>query len=148
MNTIAFGPAGALGDSTDGAGFLRALRRGALGRAPRRAVVLGAGGAARAVAAALAAEGVAVGVWSRDEVAARAIARDIAGVSVVNGDGLGDELGTAELLVSAVPVSAWTDGDAPVPPDIRLAGAPPTHSRWPITVLAKKRLSIPWWDKR
>lgn len=116
VNTVAFGSGGSLGDSTDGAGFLRALHRAAPGRAFRRALVLGAGGAARAVVAALATDGTAVGVWARDPAAADAIARDLASVSVVSGGDLGSELRVTDLLVSAVPVSAWAGGADPLPP--------------------------------
>ncbi|HJQ85248.1 MAG TPA: shikimate dehydrogenase, partial [Candidatus Binatia bacterium] len=51
-NTIVFGDdGGLLGDNTDGAGFLRALR-GRVRVRGARAVVIGAGGSARAVATA------------------------------------------------------------------------------------------------
>jgi len=120
VNTVVFRPGEALGDSTDGAGFIRALRRGAARRALRRALVLGAGGAARAIAAALMAEGADVCVWARDGAAARAIARDIAGVWAVSGGGLDDELRRADLLASAIPASAWSGDQPPLPPDVEL----------------------------
>ena len=119
VNTVVFRPGEAVGDSTDGAGFIRALRRGAGRRVLRRALVLGAGGAARAIAAALVAEGVDVRVWARDGADARAIARDIAGVSALSG-GLGDELRRADLLASAIPASAWSGDRPPLPPDVEL----------------------------
>lgn len=122
VNTIAFGPAGAHGDSTDGAGFLRALRRAAPGCTFRRALVLGAGGAARAVATALVAAGSEVGLWSRDPAAARAIAGELADVSAVGDDRLAGEIQAADLLVSALPTAAWIAGSPPVPADLGLPG--------------------------
>lgn len=61
VNTVTVGEDGALaGDNTDGLGFVRHLRETVpMWRADEPAIVLGAGGAARAVVAALAAEGVA-----------------------------------------------------------------------------------------
>ena len=61
VNTVTVGENGALaGDNTDGLGFVRHLRETVpTWRADEPAVVLGAGGAARAVVATLAAEGVA-----------------------------------------------------------------------------------------
>lgn len=61
VNTVTVGEDGALaGDNTDGLGFVRHLRETVpTWRADEPAVVLGAGGAARAVVATLAAEGVA-----------------------------------------------------------------------------------------
>ena len=74
VNTIVRDSAGALtGFNTDVAGFLEPLR-GLLGRAHlfRMARVLGTGGAARAIVAALAAEGVVIVLAGRDPAKARA----------------------------------------------------------------------------
>ena len=107
VNTLTFSPSGAFGDSTDGAGFLAALRRSA-GRLPTRAVVVGTGGAARAVAAALLAEGVEVLVVGRNLTAGTALASELAGAGAgavsFRGDGdraLAEALDGAELLVNA-----------------------------------------------
>ncbi|MCY4516354.1 MAG: shikimate dehydrogenase [Acidimicrobiaceae bacterium] len=73
-----------IGENTDGAGFLRSLRNQA-GADPAglHAVVLGAGGAARAVIAALAAEGASVTVVNRSpDAAERAAALGTAAASV------------------------------------------------------------------
>ncbi len=55
VNTLTFEPGWTEGDSTDGRGFLRSLREAWPGWSPRgrMVVILGAGGAARSVAAAL-----------------------------------------------------------------------------------------------
>jgi shikimate dehydrogenase len=81
-NTLTFGPdAGAIhADNTDAPGLLDAL--GA--PAPGTALVLGAGGSARAVAHALRSTGAAVAVWNRTPARAEALATDI-GVAAVSG---------------------------------------------------------------
>ncbi len=69
VNTVTFGPAGLLGDTTDGVGFVDLLA--SLGREAAGAgiLLLGAGGAARSLALALSEAGAAVGVVSRREPA-------------------------------------------------------------------------------
>lgn len=127
VNTLTFGPSGSFGDSTDGAGFIRALRRVA-SRLPASAVVLGTGGAARAVVAALSAEGVAVRVVGRNRVAGRNLAQDLAeaGPGVVDflGDGeavMRRALVGADLLVNATTVGSPSDaGRSPLPDGVPL----------------------------
>lgn len=67
VNTVRFDARGATGDTTDGPGFLDFLR--SLGRDParERAVLLGAGGAARGLAVALEEAGAAVTLSARGE---------------------------------------------------------------------------------
>ena len=73
-NTLTFAPGGAIAaDNTDAPGLLAAL--GDL--RPRSALILGAGGSARAVAYALAQAGAAVAVWNRTPERARALAADL-----------------------------------------------------------------------
>jgi shikimate dehydrogenase len=127
VNTLTFGPSGAFGDSTDGAGFIRALRRVAP-RVPETAVVLGTGGAARAVVAALSAEGAEVRVLGRNEVAGTELARDLAGTGPgtigFHGDGdavLTAALDGAELLVNATTLGGPSfPGRSPVPDGVAL----------------------------
>jgi shikimate dehydrogenase len=73
VNSIAVCEGGALlGDTTDGYGFLRDLEEHGVG-APRRAVVIGSGGAARSVVYALSEAGSAVTVCARNEAKAAAL---------------------------------------------------------------------------
>ena len=92
-NTLSFADDGAIeADNTDAGGFLDAL-----GIAPRgrTALVLGAGGAARAVAWALREEGAArVAVWNRTSERAQILARDL-GVDHV------DRPTSADIVVNA-----------------------------------------------
>jgi shikimate dehydrogenase len=79
-NTLTFGPGeGEIrADNTDAPGLLDALGE----PAPRTALVLGAGGSARAVAYALRGTGAAVAVWNRSPERAGALASDL-GVAAV-----------------------------------------------------------------
>ncbi|MES2459768.1 MAG: shikimate dehydrogenase [Armatimonadota bacterium] len=75
VNTIINDDGHLTGDSTDGRGFLAALREAdALPAAGTRAVVLGAGGSARAVADALRETGVSVTIANRTVARAREVA--------------------------------------------------------------------------
>jgi shikimate dehydrogenase len=120
VNCISRGPHGTLvGDNTDGAGFVGGLRADfGFDPAGARCVVLGAGGAARAVVLALAAAGAAaVQVVNRTEANARTAAAlagragSVAGPDVVAG---------ADLVVNATPVGMA--GDAGLPCDPTLLG--------------------------
>jgi shikimate dehydrogenase len=88
-NTLSFREGRIAADNTDGAGLIAAL-----GEAPcgRRALVLGAGGAARAAVWALAREGAAVEVWNRTPGRAEALASDLGAAVFDRGGGRGHEL--------------------------------------------------------
>ncbi|MHB8440119.1 MAG: shikimate dehydrogenase [Acidimicrobiales bacterium] len=91
------------GDSTDGAGFVDALAHGAgFDPAGRRCLVLGAGGAARAVVHALAASGAAeVSVLNRDQGRAESAAALAGRAGRV---AQGSDVSHADLVVQATPV--------------------------------------------
>jgi shikimate dehydrogenase len=92
-----------IGDNTDGRGFLAALER-ATGIDPvgLRCLVLGAGGAARAVVVALADAGASdIAVWARRREPANAAA-ELAGT--VGRLGQPQETATADLIVNATPL--------------------------------------------
>jgi shikimate dehydrogenase len=98
VNTIVFSARGrALGDNTDGEGFLRALR-GRVRLEGARAVVIGAGGSARAVGTAL----------SRAGCASLAIANR----TLSRGEQLAEQLRRPGVATSAVPLAALARGDA------------------------------------
>ena len=93
-NTLRFAPDGAIAaDNTDAPGLIAALAE----RRPRSALILGAGGSARAAAYALARAGAAVKVWNRTAARARELAADL-GVAAV------DAPGPAEVLVNCTAV--------------------------------------------
>jgi len=115
-----------VGHNTDGDGFLDGLRHDT-GFDPtgRSTVVLGAGGAARAVVLALARAGAAeVAVVNR--TASRAeVAAGLAGPvgRVVGFDELSDTVATADLVVNATSVGMTDDGALPVDPESVAVGA-------------------------
>ncbi len=106
VNTIVREGDRLVGDNTDLAGFARALD--ALGHfgAGTRAVVLGAGGAARAVVAALRDRGATVAVANRSMVRAEALVADLGagGATVLAPDDLAAAVCTADLLVQTTTV--------------------------------------------
>jgi shikimate dehydrogenase len=78
-NTLTFGPDGAIrADNTDAPGLLDALGE----PPPRSALILGAGGSARAAAYALRSVGAAVAVWNRTAARARRLATDLGAAAV------------------------------------------------------------------
>ncbi|MBS3023656.1 MULTISPECIES: shikimate dehydrogenase [Acidiphilium] len=76
VNTLVFTPTGIEGANTDGSGFLANLRAHGVNPAAGPALVLGAGGAARAIATALQDAGAVVTLCNRSPERAVALARD------------------------------------------------------------------------
>jgi shikimate dehydrogenase len=115
VNTVAAGRNGQLlGDNTDGAGFIDALREDeGFDPAGRRALVVGAGGAARAVVLALAGAGAGeIIVANRTDaraVDAAALAPAIARVGAI------EEVDAVELVVNATPQGMGENREVPVP---------------------------------
>jgi len=116
-----------IGENTDGTGFLRSLRTQAgVDPAGLRTVVLGAGGAARAVIVALAAEGALVTVVNRSPDAAARAAALGGEAGGATAEALGERSGSAavgdaeaardaDVVVNATPLG-MTDSD-PLPVD-------------------------------
>jgi shikimate dehydrogenase len=115
-NTLVFDDGEVRAENTDAEGFLRSLPGPPAGK---RALVLGAGGAARAIVWALLREGAEVDVWNRTELRSRNLSEELGGATVSAPDqaayelivnttavGLGGEDPFAELPLSA-------DGFAP-----------------------------------
>lgn len=123
VNTVAFREGGAEGHSTDGAGFLTALRQ--VGTTdPARAVILGTGGAARALACALADLGAAVAVAGRNAGAGERLAAEVDGevaFMAPEPDALARAVAAADLLVNATPIGEWPHvRGCPLPEEIPL----------------------------
>ena len=106
-NTLSFRDGRIVADNTDGAGLIAAL--GELPRG-RRALILGAGGAARAAVWALAREGAVVEVWNRTAERAASLAAEL-GVSVLDPAGARDH----DLIVNATTVGLATAAGEPGP---------------------------------
>lgn len=113
------------GENTDWRGFLVALRAGGFDPGGRRALVLGAGGGARAVVYALTSEGLPVSIYNRTPARAARLAHDLqkhvpeAEISLL--ETLPSDLKGFDLLVNATPLGMWPESDAsPWPDDVPL----------------------------
>lgn len=100
VNTLVFRDGRITGRNTDGIGFIANLRAHGVNPAAGPALVLGAGGAARAVVAALQDEGVSVTVANRTRARADALARDLPGLAVVDWPARSAALADHALLVN------------------------------------------------
>ena len=117
VNTIVNRDGRLMGCNTDAAGFLRALREdGGFEPAGVSAVVLGAGGAARAVAYALLQAGVSrLALYNRTPSAAQALAAWLergAKVEVLEPSALPEAVRASQLLVNATSVGMAQPGEA------------------------------------
>lgn len=125
VNTLVAVDGRMVGYNTDVAGFLAAMDNA--GCSPRRAVVLGAGGAARAAVYALLSHGVTVTVANRSPQRAQGLVSSLAAPSLradtcpLETLALRDALSRADLLVNATPAGMWPAIDAtPLPPGTSL----------------------------
>lgn len=112
VNTVTVLPDGRVaGDSTDGAGFLRSLADADVDPGGRSVLLLGAGGAARAVARSLGGAGARVAVAARNPAAAEATAVLAGGTAVAWSD-RDAVAATSAIIVNATPLgmAAHADG--------------------------------------
>jgi shikimate dehydrogenase len=109
-----------VGDSTDGEGLVRSLRDEGIDVAGTGVVVLGAGGAARAIVRSLGEHGAAVTVAARRREAASSAAALAAGARVALLDGAADAISGAEVIVNATPLGM--QGEQPPFPVEALSG--------------------------
>jgi shikimate dehydrogenase len=115
VNTIVAREDKLIGYNTDWQGFLIALSEGGFDPQGKRAVVLGAGGAARAVVYALAQAGAQVTVLNRTPARAHALVQDFSPLFPsllslpLNPQTLGERATEAHLLVNATPVGLWPE---------------------------------------
>jgi shikimate dehydrogenase len=101
VNTIVFAEDGIHGSNTDGSGFVAHLRASGVDPAAGPVLLLGAGGGARAVAAAMQDAGARVTIANRSAEPAAALARDLPGLSVIPWDARDAALADHALLVNA-----------------------------------------------
>ncbi|WP_280587992.1 shikimate dehydrogenase [Halorubrum sp. Boch-26] len=119
VNTIDFGPVRAgdhpRGHNTDAAGVKRAFSHHGVALEGRDAVVVGAGGAGRAAAFALADAGAAVHVANRTAERAVDLAEAVPGATGGGLGDLGDRVAGADVLVNATSVGMDEPEATPVP---------------------------------
>jgi len=112
VNTLVFGNGKIIGSNTDGWGFLENLRAHGVDPAAGPALILGAGGAARAVAAVLLSLGVRVTLANRTRARAEALARELPGLTLIDWDQRDHALPGNALLVNTT--SLGMAGHSPV----------------------------------
>lgn len=102
VNTVVRAGGRLVGHNTDVAGFRRALERASA--QPRRALVLGAGGAARAAAYALRQMGIETGISARRLDQTEDLCRTIQGVDMVRWGDRSTAAENCDLIVNATPL--------------------------------------------
>lgn len=100
VNTLVFEGGRIIGRNTDGLGFLANLRQHGIDPAAGPALLLGAGGAARAIAAALLGCGVPVTLANRTRARAEELARTLPGCRVADWDARNGALADHALIVN------------------------------------------------
>ncbi|MDO8588169.1 MAG: shikimate dehydrogenase [Armatimonadota bacterium] len=131
VNTIINRDGRLLGESADGRGFMQALSAAGADVRGKKAVVIGAGGSARAVLYALVTHGASVVVANRtvergEELAKRineVTSPDSVRATSLRPDSLREAVEGADLLVNCTSVGMWPDTDAvPCPEDLLHSG--------------------------
>jgi shikimate dehydrogenase len=120
VNTLVFRDGKVTGSNTDGGGFVANLRAHGVDPAIGPALVLGAGGSARAIAAALTDKGAKVTLANRTRERGDQLARDLPGLAVIDWDKRSDALADHALLVNTTPLGMA--GQDPVSIDLSRAG--------------------------
>lgn len=118
VNTVVNRAGSLFGENTDIAGFIAAVRRSSRAPMLKRAVVLGAGGAARAVVLGLEVIGVnEIVVSNRSLTRGQELAEDLMPAPVVpislNDRGLVESMASADILVNATSIG-WKSNEAPI----------------------------------
>jgi shikimate dehydrogenase len=104
VNTLVFQDGRIAGSNTDGYGFIANLRAHGIDPATAPVLLLGAGGSARAVAAALQDAGASVTVANRTRARAEELARDLPGLRIADWDARVSALSDHALVVNATPL--------------------------------------------
>ena len=116
VNTMVFENGRITGSNTDGHGFLENLRAHGVDPAAGPALILGAGGSARAVAAVLLGLGVRVTVANRTHSRAEELARELPSLRVIDWNRRDQALPDQALLVNTTPLGMA--GHPPLPVDL------------------------------
>ena len=116
VNTLVFNEGRITGSNTDGIGFLNNLRQYGVDPAAGPALLLGAGGSARAIASVLLELGVQVTVANRTRSKADALATDLPGLAVIGWDQRHVAVADQALVVNTTPLGM--NGQGPLPVDL------------------------------
>jgi shikimate dehydrogenase len=116
VNTLVFENGQITGSNTDGWGFLENLRANGVDPAAGPALILGAGGSARAVAAVLLELGIPVTLANRTRARAEALALELPGLKVIDWEARDRALSDRALLVNTT--SLGMAGHPPVEIDL------------------------------
>jgi len=111
VNTMVFRDGKITGSNTDGWGFVANLRHHGVNPAAGPALLLGAGGSARAIAAALLDEGVPVTIANRTRARADQLARDLPGLRIIDWDARSPALADHALVVNTTSLGMGGEGD-------------------------------------
>ncbi len=117
VNTIDFQSTPPSGHNTDVRGAMRALERHDVTIENRTAVLLGAGGAARAIGFGLMDAGAELVIANRTLERAEALAADLGAVRAMSLDTIGDAVDEASLLINATSVGMESN-ESPVSADV------------------------------
>ena len=104
VNTLVFESGRIIGRNTDGLGFLANLRARGVDPAAGPALILGAGGGARAIAAVLLELGVRVTMANRTRARAEDLATHLSGLTVIDWDHRDRALPDNQLLINTTPL--------------------------------------------
>ena len=119
VNTLVFKDGRISGSNTDGWGFIANVRHHGIDPLPDSALLLGAGGSTRAIAAALQAAGVSVTIANRTRERAVRLAADLPGIRVVEWAARSEALANHGMLVNTT--SLGMAGHGPVDIDLNRA---------------------------
>ena len=111
VNTMVFKDGKITGSNTDGWGFVANLRHNGVNPGAGPALLLGAGGSARAIAAALQDEGVPVTIANRTRDRADTLAADLPGLRIVDWECRSAALADHALVVNTTSLGMGGEGD-------------------------------------
>ncbi len=111
VNLLVFGEAGISGFNTDGLGFVANLRAHGVDPVAGPALILGAGGGARAIVAALQDLGVSVTLANRTPDRAEALARQLPGLKTIPWEARGAAVADHALVVNCTSLGMHGEGD-------------------------------------
>ncbi|MFN3390265.1 MAG: shikimate dehydrogenase [Meiothermus ruber] len=117
VNTIVCDQGRLIGYNTDALGFIYALDEAGIAYRNKKALILGAGGAARAIAYALKEAGARVAVYNRTRERAMALCEAM-GLQLISEPLLATEVLGCDLLINTTSVGLKDPGSSPLPPGL------------------------------